>query len=205
MCFFYKPNKDPEKLETRFNAKISKNSPPDFFDSPMDIYNGFAHPRMPIITSNERDKIQFFEWGLLPRWAKDKKFQANTLNARLDTLGEKPSFKNVLMNRCLILAEGFVEWQWQDPKGKEKIKYLIEINENPIFAFAGLWSEWVDVISGEIIPTFTIITTEANELMAKIHNTKKRMPVIIHRDFEENWLEKGTINMWNDNLKAIAI
>ena len=141
----------------------------------------------------------------MPKWAKDKKFQANTLNARLETLSEKPSFRNVLGNRCLVPAEGFVEWQWQDPKGKEKVKYLIEINESPIFTFAGLWSEWVNENTGEIIPTYTIITTEANELMAKIHNTKKRMPVILHPDFEKNWLEEGTINMWNDNLKAITI
>ena len=205
MCFFYKPVKEPKKLEARFDAKIINEPMLDFFETPTDVYNGFSHPFLPVITNKEPDKIQFFEWGLLPKWAKDKKFQANTLNARLETLSEKPSFRNVLGNRCLVPAEGFLEWQWQDPKGKEKVKYLLEISGSPIFAFAGLWSEWVNENTGKIIPTYTIITTEANELMAKIHNTKKRMPVILHPDFEKNWLEEGTINMWNDNLKAITI
>lgn len=205
MCFFFKPVKDKEKLESRFEAEIADHFVRDFFDSPMDIYNGFAHPLLPIITGKEKQKIQFFEWGLLPQWAKEKSFQKNTLNARLETLHEKPSFKGNMKNRCLVPAEGFVEWQWQDPKGKDKIKYFIEIEGSPIIVFAGLWSEWIDKTSGEIIRSFTIITTEANKLMAEIHNTKKRMPVILTPEGESDWLEKGEITMWNEKLVAHAI
>lgn len=205
MCFFYSINKSAKALEERFVAEVVNKQQNMFFDSPKDVYNGFAHPAMPLITNSEPAKIQFFEWGLLPAWAKDKKFQDNTLNARLETLHEKPSFKNMLGNRCLIPADGFLEWQWQDPKGKQKIKYLLEISESPIFAFAGLWSQWVEPSSGNVIPTFTIITTEANPLMAEIHNTKKRMPVILTPESEKLWLEKGEISMWNDKLSAVAV
>ncbi|NLO71212.1 MAG: SOS response-associated peptidase [Porphyromonadaceae bacterium] len=205
MCFFFKPAKDIQLLEKRFELEVADHLVGDFFDSPTEIYNGFAHPFLPIITNINRGRIRFFQWGLLPQWAKEKSFQKNTLNARLETLNEKPSFKENLQNRCLVPAKGFVEWQWQDPKGKEKIKYFIEIEGSPIIAFAGLWSEWVDKSTGEIIPTFTIITTEANEFMAEIHNTKKRMPVILTPESENEWLEKGIITMWNEKLTAHAI
>ena len=204
MCFFYKPPKEIEVIEQRFNARISHKTPIDFTNPLPDIYNGFAHPQLPVITAQSPEKIQFYEWGLLPSWAKDKKFQASTLNARFESLHEKPSFRNILNNRCIIPAEAFVEWQWVDPKGKEKIKYLLKIDKNPIFAFAGLWSEWSEPTTGKLFPTFTIITTEANELMARIHNTKKRMPIILLPESEQDWLKHGSINMWNDKLTATA-
>lgn len=205
MCFFYKPPMEIEAMEQRFKARISSKTPIDYTNPSFDIYNGFAHPQLPVITAQSPDKIQFYEWGLLPGWAKEKKFQANTLNARFENLHEKPSFKNILNNRCIIPAEAFVEWQWVDSKGKEKIKYLLQIDKNPIFAFAGLWSEWREPATGELIPTFTIITTEANELMARIHNTKKRMPIILRPESEQDWLKHGAINIWNDKLTATTI
>lgn len=205
MCFFYKLNKSAKALEERFVAEVVDKQQNIFFDSQQDVYNGFSHPVMPVITNREPAGIRFFEWGLMPSWAKDRKFQDNTLNARLETLREKPSFKNILGNRCLIPADGFLEWQWLDPKGTRKTKYLLEIPDSPLFAFAGLWSQWVDPTTGTILPTFTIITTEANDLMARIHNTKKRMPVILNPRHEKLWLESGKIEMYNDRLKATAV
>ncbi len=205
MCFFYSINKSAKALEKRFVAEVANKQQNIFFDAPKDVYNGFTHPSMPVITNSEPSRIQFYEWGLIPSWAKDRKFQDNTLNARIESLREKPSFKNILGNRCLIPADGFFEWQWVDPKGTKKVKYLLEILESPVFAFAGLWSQWVDPATGVVVPTFTIITTEANELMALIHNSSKRMPVILNPNHERLWLEKGEISLWNDYLKATAV
>lgn len=205
MCFFYKLNKSQKALEDRFVAEVVNKQQNVFFDTPMDVFNGFTHPKMPVITNKVPNQIQFFEWGLLPIWAKDKSFQDNTLNARLETINEKPSFKNSLNNRCLIPADGFIEWQWQDPKGKQKTKYELFFENEKIFSFAGLYNEWIDKQTGEIIPTYTIITMEANKLMEEIHNSKKRMPVILIPEFEKKWLETGEINLWNDSLIAKVI
>ena len=204
MCFSYHIHKPASVIEKRFEAEVINKQQNMFFDTPLNVYNGFAHPQMPVITNHAPQKIQFYEWGLMPVWAKDKKFQDNTLNARIETLDEKPSFKGSLNKRCLIPADGFFEWQWLDPKGKQKQKYIIGFEEE-LFAFAGLWNEWANPATGEIIPTFTIITIEANELMAEIHNTKKRMPVILRPDAEKEWLLSGKITMWNEELSARKI
>lgn len=115
------------------------------------------------------------------------------LNAKIETLVEKPAFKNVLNQRCLILANGFYEWQWLDAKGKNKIKFEIGIGNDELFAFAGLYSQWIDPDTSEIVPTFTIVTTEANTLMAEIHNIKKRMPVILRPEDEQHWLHQAPV------------
>lgn len=205
MCFTYKINKSSKAIEERFVAEIVHKQGNIFFEQPQNIYNGFTHPQMPIITSDEPNKIQFFEWGLLPYWAKDKSIQDKTLNARLESLSEKPSFKNVINNRCLIPADGFIEWQWLDEKGKSKQKYLLDFNNQELFAFAGLWSSWKDKQTDELLNTFTIITTEANELLSIIHNSKKRMPVIIRKGSERNWLNDGKVILWNDDLVATKL
>jgi putative SOS response-associated peptidase YedK len=197
MCFHSNQTKDAQTLENRFKAKFEK---PELYVPAS--YNGFQHPYTAAITNNRPDVIQLFQWGLVPEWAKDKSFQKNTLNARLETIAEKPSFRNSVNKRCLIPADGFFEWEWLDPKGKTKKKYLIHMPGENLFAFAALWSEWKEPESGEILQTYTLLTTEANELMARIHNSKKRMPVILRPDKEQIWLEQGVLNMWNDNLMA---
>ncbi len=188
MCFHSKQSKSAQELENRFQAKFDANV--NYIPT---IYNGFTFPKTPIITNKETNKIQLFNWGLIPSWAKDTTIRANTLNARNETINEKPSFRNSVKNRCMILADGFYEWQWLDDKGKKKQKYLITKPNQEPFSFAGLWNEWVDKATGEIIPTYTILTTAANEMMSEIHNTKKRMPVILKQEEEQDWLN-GNIN-----------
>lgn len=205
MCFTYKLNLKIKSIEERFVAEVINKQGNMFFDQSKAIYNGFTHPQMPVITNKEPNIIQFFEWGLLPTWAKDRKFQDNTLNARLESLSEKPSFKGCINNRCLIIADGFYEWQWLDEKGKFKRKYLLEFPAHDLFAFAGLWNIWEDRQTGEQVKTFTIITTEANELLSVIHNSKRRMPMIIRKDSENEWLNDGNLVLWNDNLIAIPV
>ena len=205
MCFVYRLDKSANALEERFEAEFIHQQANIFFDNPNPIYNGFINPKMPVITHSKPRNIQFFEWGLIPKWAKDKSFQKNTLNARIETLSEKPSFRDSVNHRCLIPSDGFIEWRWLDEKGKNKQKYLVHFENDLLYAFAGIWSFWEDKPTGKLIPTFSIITTEANELMSFVHNNKKRMPVIIKPEFEKDWLETGNITMWNDDLKATAI
>lgn len=184
MCFYTKQSKSAKELKQRFNARFDD----ELRYEPQDYINGFAHPYMPVITNKDTSVIQLFNWGLLPSWAKDRTIQNNTLNARMETIQEKPSFRSYVSKRCLVLANGFYEWQWLDEKGKNKQKYELSVGDDELFSFGGLWNEWVDKETGEVIPTFTILTTEANEQMARIHNSKKRMPLILTAETEMEWL-----------------
>lgn len=201
MCFHSKQSKAAQELEHRFQAKFGAD---ESFEP--GIYNAFQFPKTPVITHAHPEIIQCFHWGLIPHWAKDDSIRKNTLNARIETIGEKPAFRNAAKNRCMILADGFYEWQWLDEKGKQKQKYLLTLPEEEAFAFAGLWSAWVDEKTGELLHTYTILTTAANDLMSTIHNSKKRMPVILARDQERSWLlSDAPPVMANDQLLATAI
>lgn len=195
MCFHSKQSKSAQELKNRFKATFENEA---LFQPT--IYNGFQFPQTPVITDKQPNTIQLFNWGLIPFWAKDDSIKKNTLNARIETIHEKPSFRNAVNNRCLILADGFYEWQWIDDKGKQKQKYLITLSNDELFAFAGLWSEWTDKQTGEMLNTYTILTTDANHLMAEIHNTKKRMPVIVAN--ENDWLNGQQLIMKNEHLIA---
>ncbi len=132
------------------------------------------------------DKSQkgvYLHWGLIPSWAKDAKISGHLINARSETLAEKPSFRAALKKRrCLIPANGFFEWQ-QTSSGKQA--YHIHRPDNTLFAFAGLWEHWQN--NGVSIYSCTIITTTANNLMQSIHD---RMPVIIPNADYSTWLNK---------------
>ena len=190
MCFHSKQSKSAVEVENRFKAEIVKLE--EF--KPQDNINGFDFQKTPVIIDNQPNMIVQYNWGLIPSWAKDSEIKKYTLNAKIETLNEKPSFKNSINKRCLVIANGFYEWQWLDSKGKSKVKYEIGIPDEELFAFAGLYSEWIDVATGEIKNTYTIITTEANTLMSEIHNTKKRMPVILKPQDEQRWLEHAPVN-----------
>ena len=189
MCFFSRQTKKAVELENRFNAKVL--SPESF--KPRARFNGFEYPKTPVILHKDLAIIQPLQWGLIPHWAKDDSIKKYTLNARIETLKEKPSFRNTVNNRCLVIADGYYEWQWLDSKGKKKQPYLITLPNNEAFAFAGLWSEWVDKSSGEIINSYTIVTTEANKQMSEIHNSKKRMPVVLNKENEKDWLNQMAV------------
>jgi putative SOS response-associated peptidase YedK len=198
MCFHMQQTQSAKELQHRFKASFAKV---DKYKAA--IYNGFQFGEVPIITNENPGTIQLFHWGLIPSWAKDNSIRKNTLNARIETIAEKPAFKNSISNRCLVLIDGFYEWQWLDEKGKQKKRYLIHQPQHEAFALAGLWNNWVDKESGELQHTFTVLTTEANELMSKIHNTKKRMPIIVSKDNETKWLQGMTLIDGNNSLEAI--
>ena len=185
MCFFMAQNQPISKVENRFNAKVDK--PDNFLQS--DYIVGFEYLNVPIILDSKPEIINTnYHWGLVPSWSKDIDFRKNTLNARIETLEEKPSFKNITQNRCLVIASSFFEWRWLDDKGKSKEKYQIYSSESETFAFAGLYETWVNPMTGIAYNSFSIVTTQANEQMNYIHNHKGRMPVMLKKGDEKEWL-----------------
>jgi putative SOS response-associated peptidase YedK len=158
------------------------------------LADGFVHPMMGITTIEEPKVIQEGYWGLIPGWAKTveqaRDIAKNTLNAVSETVYEKPSFKNYIGKyRCLIWVQGFYEWQHREG-GKEKIPHFIYRKDHKPFTFGGIYSKWPHPETGELITTFSILTTPANELLSEIHNNKKRMPLIIDPDQRERWLSQ---------------
>jgi putative SOS response-associated peptidase YedK len=144
-------------------------------------------PTQPVlaIPNDDQNTADFFVWGLIPMWAKDPSIGNRMINARGETLEEKPAFRGSLKyKRCLILADGFYEWKAAEGK-KVKTPYFIHMKDRKPFAFAGLWDSW-NSPDGSLVRSCTIITTEPNELTELIHN---RMPVILHpRDYAK-WLD----------------
>ena len=135
-----------------------------------------------IINDGKRNRIGYLRWGLVPSWAKDEKIGYKLINARAETLQEKPSFRGLLKKkRCLIVADSFYEWR-KGPEGKRPMR--IKLASGDLFGMAGLWEVWKSP-DGKKVPTCTIITTEGNELMSGIH---ERMPVIIRKEEEQDWL-----------------
>lgn len=162
--------------------------------------NAFNYPKCPIIT--ESDEIQVFNWGVIPFWTKDEKnaeeIKRMTLNARADTIFEKPSFREPIMKkRCIIPSTGYFEWRHE---GKKKIPYFIFLKDEPIFSMAGIYDSWLDKKTGEVKQTFSIITTDANPLTDYIHNTKHRMPAILSKEEENRWLDSSLSKTEIDSL-----
>ncbi len=137
-----------------------------------------------VIPNDDQNTADFFVWGLIPMWAKDPSIGSRMINARGETLEEKPAFRSGLKyKRCLILADGFYEWKGAEGK-KVKTPFFIHMKDRKPFAFAGLWDSW-NSPDGSLVKSCTIITTEPNELTGIIHD---RMPVILHpRDYAK-WL-----------------
>ena len=185
MCYHVTQTKMKIEVEKRFYAEV--NSSEDF--TPQNHYNGFDFPAMPIITNQNPAIITHYNWGLIPHWASDTEIRKSTLNAKIETVNEKPSFKDVVSQRCLIIADGYFEWKWLDAKGKNKQKYSIFEPHHELFAFAGLYSITQNAETGKEQKTFTMLTTEANQLMSEIHNSKKRMPIILKREDEQKYLQ----------------
>jgi putative SOS response-associated peptidase YedK len=144
-------------------------------------------PTQPVLTipNDGKNKADFFLWGLIPSWSKDPAIANKLINARGETIAEKPSFRGGFKyKRCLILADGFYEWKAQEG-AKTKTPYFIHMKDHKPFAFAGLWDEW-NSPTGDPLRTCTIITITPNELMSTLHN---RMPVILDQKNYTDWLD----------------
>jgi putative SOS response-associated peptidase YedK len=206
MCYHASVGATYKQLEEEYERPFLGDLFPSFYN-PNEVIgfhlNGFEFPAMPVITNELPHNIQMFKWGLIPNWATDYKnaqeIRSVTLNAKSETVFEKPSFKiPILQQRCLVLATGFYEWMQVD--AKTKIPYYIHVKESPIFAFAGIYDYWKNEAEDAMYKTFSILTTEANKTMAQIHNTKKRMPLILSKSQENHWLNA---NATNENLKEM--
>jgi len=138
---------------------------------------------VPVVINDGSRRLTACRWGLIPTWAKDPAIGNRMINARAETLAEKPSFKAPFeKHRCLVVADGFYEWK---KLNAGKIPVYITMKERRPFGFAGLYSEWRSP-EGETIRTCTIVTTVSNELLKPIHD---RMPVIIGRENRDIWLD----------------
>ncbi|MEI6816760.1 MAG: SOS response-associated peptidase [Bacteroidota bacterium] len=184
-----------ERKQQKYEERYKDSLPPDWsqnrlrMELPVHYFvSGFSHPLLPIINHNG---IFLFEWGLIPLWTKDalmaKDMQTKTLNAVGETVFEKPSFRSsIVSKRCLLGISGFYEWR---DVNKVKYPYFIKTKSNELFSLGCIYETWVDKGTGEIRNTFSILTTPANPMMEKIHNLKKRMPLILSVDDERHWID----------------
>jgi putative SOS response-associated peptidase YedK len=178
MCGRFALTVDPADLQDAF---------PEFiFPAQAAPHFNIAPTQPVLVLSNEAtNQADYFIWGLIPSWAKDPAIGSRLINARAETLAEKPSFRSAYRyRRCLIFSDGFYEWQAR-PETKSKVPHFIRLKSGKPFAFAGLWEHWQSPDGSEIKST-TIITTSPNELMAAIHS---RMPVILPSHAYVQWLD----------------
>lgn len=186
MCYNVSTKKVGKLTEKQFKAKIDTA-----ITLPTNYYlSGFTQPLVPIISALQPEIITAFNWGLIPDFCKTemdaKDMHTKTLNAKSETVFTLPSFKSSIREkRCLILVDGFYEWR---TIGKQKYPYFIKYKDYNVFALGGIFNDWVNKQTGEQTKTFSIITTPANDVMAKIHNTKLRMPFILPKGTEHEWL-----------------
>ncbi|MCA1552925.1 MAG: SOS response-associated peptidase [Chloroflexi bacterium] len=183
MCGRFTLHTSLKQIEQTFHVEPSAvNLPPN--------YN--VSPTQDVLTVVQRDGVNHLEamrWGLIPFWAKDHKIGARMINARAETVSSSAAFKRPLKSqRCLVVADGFYEWRKQ---GTKKIPMFIRLKSHAPFGFAGLYDTW-KAPSGEPVVSCTIITTDANPLVAPIHN---RMPVIIPQSEHTLWLDPDNADL----------
>jgi len=172
--------KKPKDLEKRYKAKFVQSELA--LKNPLPNYNIAPTHWHPVLTNEKDNPLRFLKWGLIPSWAKDGKIGSKLINARSETVLEKPSFKAIHQKRCLVPYDGFYEWKRM---GKDRIPYRIILPDTPIFSVAGIWESWTNQV-GERIDSFTVLTQSPNEIMKPIHD---RMPAILAPAIEHLWLD----------------
>jgi putative SOS response-associated peptidase YedK len=180
MCGRFTNRAKPEQIKKEF--KVGTKNPnlfqPRYNIAPSQMIDVVFEPK------NERI-LSKLKWGLVPSWSKDAATSKGLINARAETLTEKPSFREASKSRrCIIPTSGFYEWKKKETGAKQPFYFYLKDKE--IFGFAGLWEEWLDRQTGELLETCTIITTEANDILKPIHD---RMPVILKSESYDEWLD----------------
>ena len=189
MCGRFAVTVSPSMIADHFNLAESVEFSPN--------YNITPSQQIPAVWLREGERVvSLMRWGLIPHWAKDEKIGYKMINARAETLFEKPAFRAASkMRRCLIPANGFFEWQ---RAGKQKQPFYVTVRDQELFSFAGLWEIWQKSRDEQVI-SCSIITTEANTLMAPIHN---RMPAIISPDKYGKWM---SLDAATEDLKNLLL
>lgn len=179
MCGRYQLAVDPAQLEAVFAAAVKGEPRPGFNNAPTQS--------LPVVRLEDEGRvIRPLRWGLVPHWAKDLSIGSRMINARSETVAEKPAFRTAFRrHRCLVPSTGFYEWKRE---GKTKIPHLIRVREGEVFAMAGIWASWRGG-EGEAVETFSILTTDPKGALDGLHD---RMPVIVHPDRWQTWLDPET-------------
>ncbi len=182
---FYSPS---EAAAALFGASGSVEVEPRYNIAPTQYIAAIRHD------DEQQREVVMLRWGLVPFWARDPAIGNRMINARAETVAEKPSYRAAYRHRrCLVLADGFYEWQRQ---GDRKVPHFISLASGQPFALAGLWEHWKDKQTGDALQTTTLITTAANEFMAPLHH---RMPVVLEPPAADEWLAGS-----NDLLDDVA-
>ena len=193
MCFYNSMSKKAQQLAARYGRKS------DIIEIAKEILeeqyrqSAFTNPDCAVVTTSESLEVR--KWGLIPFWCKTQedadKMRKFTYNARSETVFELPSFRGpILSKRCIVPSTGYFEWRHE--ADGTKTPYFIFVRDLEIFSLAGVCDSWQNKLTGEVLNTFSILTTQANELTGFIHNNPKtgnRMPVILNVEEEEKWLD----------------
>jgi putative SOS response-associated peptidase YedK len=189
MCYHASKTYTIDDLENYYNDLTSNHA----FDVWQRFYheNGYDHNFSPVAVGKN---LENFSWGLIPWHTKSLQdalmIRNQTLNCISEEMWDKSSFRDSIKEgkRCLIPMTGFFEWEWLDAKGKNKQPHHVFMKNQKIFSVAGIHSSWRNRDTDQVVYTYAVLTTKANKLMERIHNNKKRMPVIIPREYEKDWL-----------------
>lgn len=188
MCFNASLVQTAEIMAVEFNAYID-----DSMIEPVYFSSAFSLPQWPVLKDEALDRFSPLKWGLIPSWIKDaesaRDIRFKTLNARIETIHEKASYRHASDNRrCAVPVDGWFEWK--EVSGK-KYPYYIHREDGKPFLLAGVWEHWQDPATDEPYETFSVVTTTALGICAQVHNTKERMPFVLSPGHRELWLDKN--------------
>ena len=184
MCGRYGRRADKQRIAEWMQTHNTGVFDDSYFEQSFNVTPQSMQPVVRLDSDTGERELTIMRWGLIPFWSKDTKIGYNTINARAETITTSAVFREAFKRRrCLVPADFFFEWKKIDAKSKQP--YAIALKDSSIFAFAGLWETWKDKATGRSLETYTIVTTDPNEVMKPIHN---RMPVIVHPKDYERWL-----------------
>ena len=187
MCGRYGRRADKQRIVEWMQARNTSVFDESYYAPSFNVAPQSMQPVVRLDSETGERELTIMRWGLVPFWSKDAKGGYSTINAKAETIVTSPAFREPLKRRrCLVPAEWFYEWQKIDAKTKQP--FAIGLNDGSLFAFAGLWDAWKDKATGQTLETYTVITTDPNELMQSLHN---RMPVILRPQDYSRWLDPG--------------
>jgi putative SOS response-associated peptidase YedK len=187
MCGRYGRRADKQRIAEWFHTRDTNVFDESTFAPSYNVAPQTFQPVVRLNPENNEREIAVMRWSLVPFWAKDAKLAYSTVNAKAETVATNAMYREALKSRrCLVPADFFYEWQKIDAKTKQP--YAIGMRDGGLFAFAGLWDRWKDKATGTLLETFTVITTDPNEILESIHN---RMPVILQPADYARWLSPG--------------